>query len=157
MFENEYTMNRKLTQEYVFNVIGKKMMIIGLLIFVCGLTMYLVEKDNIGYIMLTCAFIGLFCAIASPIIMINNFENASKRLNNGKREKTHISFGNSIIMDEGKVHLEFEYSQIQKIMQTKNFIALKLGDQSAILVYKEGFTKGNKEEFMKFINSKIKE
>ena len=63
MFENEYTMNRKLTQEYVFNVIGIKMMIIGLLIFIGGLTMYIIENDNIGYVMLTCAFIGLFCCI----------------------------------------------------------------------------------------------
>ena len=106
MFENEYTMNRKLT-------------------------------------------------IASPIIMIQNFENASKRLNNGKIEKTHIVFDKNIVMDEGKVHLEFEYSQIQKVTQTKHFIALKLGDQSAILAYKDGFTKGKQEKFVEFINSKV--
>ena len=156
MFVNEYTMNRKLTQEYVFNVIGIKMMIIGLLIFIGGLTMYIIENDNIGYVMLTCAFIGLFCAIASPIIMTKNFENASKRLNNGKIEKTHILFDKNIVMNEGKVHLEFEYSQIQKIKQTKHFILLKLGEQSAILVYKDGFTKGNQEKFVEFINDKIK-
>ena len=59
-------------------------------------------------------------------------------------------------MDEGKVHLEFEYSQIKQIVETNHFIVLKLGDNSAILVFKNGFTKGNKEEFIKFIKNKIK-
>ena len=58
-------------------------------------------------------------------------------------------------MDEGKVHLEFEYSQIQKIAQTENFIVLKLGEQTAILVYKNGFISGNKNDFIECINSKI--
>ena len=55
-----------------------------------------------------------------------------------------------------KVHLEFEYSQVSKIVQTQNFIVLKLGKQSAILVYKNGFTEGSENEFIKFIEEKIK-
>lgn len=156
MFENEYTMNRALTKEYVFKIIGKRMMIIGLSIFILGIILFLSLDDGMRYVMLTCGFIGLFCAIATPIIMINNLETASKRLNNGKIEKTKVAFKDNITMDEGKVHLEFEYSQIKQIVETNHFIVLKLGDNSAILVFKDGFTKGNKEEFIKFIKSKIK-
>lgn len=59
-------------------------------------------------------------------------------------------------MDEGKVHLEFEYNQITKIVETKSFIVLRLSENSAILVLKDGFVKGTQEEFSKFINEKIK-
>ena len=118
--------------------------------------MYLIEGDSFGYVMLTCAIICLFTAIISPIIMIYNIENTSKRINNGKIEKTSVEFDNNIKMNEGKVHLEFEYSQVSKIVQTPNFIVLKLGKQSAILVCKNGFTEGSENEFMKFIEEKIK-
>ena len=151
MFKNEYTMNRKLIVEYVFKIFGTKTIIRGIFIFILGLLMYLIEGDSLGYVMLTCAIICLFTAVISPIIMIYNIENTSKRINNGKIEKTSVEFDN-----EGKVHLEFEYSQVSKIVQTQNFIVLKLGKQSAILVYKNGFTEGSENEFIKFIEEKIK-
>lgn len=155
MFENEYTMDRNLTKEYVFNVAGKRMMIMGTILFIVGIVMFLLIDDSMKYVMLTCGLIGIVSAILTPIIMVNNLETASKRLNNGKIEKTKVTFNDNIVMDEGKVHLEFEYSQIQKIVQTENFIVLKLGEQSAILVLKEGFTSGNKNDFIEFIYSKI--
>lgn len=155
MFENEYTMNKALTREYVMQVLGMKTIIPGLAIFVVGLVLFLIEKNNLGYVMLTSSLIGLFCAVVTPIMMINNLENASKRINNGNIEKTHIKFDNNIVMDEGKAHLEFEYNQIIKKVETNNFIVLKLGDSSAILVHKKGFTRGNLEEFISFISDKI--
>ena len=156
MFENEYTMNRDLTKEYVFKIIGKRVMIIGLSIFILGIVLFLIFDNGMRYVMLTCSFIRLFCAIATPITIVNNLETDSKRLNNGKIEKTKVAFKDNITMDEGKVHLEFEYSQINKIIETNNFIVLKLDKNSAILVLKQGFTKGTQEEFLKFIKNKIK-
>ena len=58
-------------------------------------------------------------------------------------------------MDEGKIHLEFDYKQIKKIVNTKNFIILKINNKSAILVLKNGFVKGNKKDFIEFIENKI--
>lgn len=58
-------------------------------------------------------------------------------------------------MNEGKIHLEFDYKQIKKIVNTKNFIILKINNKSAILVLKNGFVKGNKKDFIEFIENKI--
>ncbi len=58
-------------------------------------------------------------------------------------------------MKEGKVHLEFEYSQIKQIIETKNFIVLKTSNQTVILVLKTGFTVSKKGSFLEFINRKI--
>lgn len=46
MFENEYTMNRALTKEYVFKIIGKRMIIIGLSIFILGIILFLSFDDG---------------------------------------------------------------------------------------------------------------
>lgn len=92
----------------------------------------------------------------TPILAVKQLEETEKRLNNGIIEKTNVKFSDNIVMNEGKVHLEFEYNQITKILHTKNFIVLKTSGQSAILVLKDGFLKGTESEFLKFIGEKIK-
>lgn len=44
----------------------------------------------------------------------------------------------------------------KQILETPSFIVLKLGDNSSILVLKQGFIKGDKNSFLEFINNKIK-
>ncbi len=155
MFENEYTLNHSLIKEYVLKVIGKKSILMSVFLFVLGLIMFFVSNDHLKYSMLVCSFIGIFCAIGIPISLIKNIESSAKRLNNGKIEKTRVVFNDNITMDEGKVHLEFEYSQIEKVTETDNFVVLIIGKNASILVYKDGFTKGTKENFIVFINNKI--
>ena len=154
MFKNEYMMNKKLTVEYILKIFGTKM-IIGVLISLIGFFLYLVEKDSIRYVFLACFFVSLFSTIVLPATTVYNIENVSKKMHKGKIEKTFVEFGDNIIMNEGNVHLEFEYSQILKVTQTKNFIILNLGKNSGIIVFKNGFTKGNEKEFIKFIEEKI--
>lgn len=151
LFENEYKMETKYYKEYVYNVLCRKTIVIGFIIALIGILFFFLTSSQNSYIVLTAAIIALISAILTPIITVKQLEEAEKRLNNGNIEKTSIKFSNNIIMNEGKVHLEFEYSQITKIEDTKNFIVLKTSNQSAILVLKNGFLKGNETEFLKFI------
>lgn len=151
LFENEYKMETKYYKEYVYNVLCRKTIIMGFIIALIGILFFFLTSSQNSYIVLTAAIIALISAILTPIITVKQLEEAEKRLNNGNIEKTNIKFSNNIIMNEGKVHLEFEYSQITKIENTKNFIVLKTSNQSAILVLKNGFLKGNETEFLKFI------
>lgn len=154
LFENEYTMETKYFKEYVYNVLCKKMSISGFTVALLGLLFFCFVSSQNSNIILTAAIIALISSILAPIILVKELESAEKRLNNGTIEKTNIKFSNNIVMNEGKVHLEFEYSQITKIVHTKNFIVLKTSEQSAILVFKNGFIKGNESEFLKFIKNK---
>lgn len=156
-FENEYTMETQYFKEYVYNVLCKKAIYSGAIIGVIGILFFSLVHSEFSYITLTAAIIALLSAIFTPIVTTKELEKAEKRLNNGKIEKTKIKFSNNIVMDEGKVHLEIEYNQITKVVQTKNFIVLKTSEQSAVLVLKNGFVKGNEKEFIKFIEEKIKE
>ncbi len=155
IFKNEYTMTDKLIKEYVYQILCKKIIFMGYIIFVLGVILFFLLENEMSYIMITTGFISGICALLTPIITVKQIEENSKRLNNGKIEKTYVEFSNNIIMNEGKVHLEFEYNQINKILETKYFIVLKTSNQSAILVFKEGFTTGNKEDFLKFVNNKM--
>ena len=150
-FENEYTMSKELIKEYVHNVLNKNTIIIGMLLTLLGIMLLFVPIETIYAILV---IIGGITLMLFPMIMTSELEKASKRLNNGKIEKTNVKFGENIVMDEGKAHLEFEYSQITKILQTPNFIVLQTSRQSAILVLKNGFTKGDEKEFIKFIEEK---
>jgi len=155
LFENEYTMERKLYKEYVYNILCKKTIIIGLLVAVLGIALFICMNSERAYMVLATSIISIIVTIITPIITIKQLEETEKRLNNGKIEKTNIKFLNNIVMDEGKVHLEFEYHQIVKVVETKNFIVLGISEQSAILVFKNGFLKGNKNDFINFIEKKI--
>lgn len=156
MFKNEYTFDRKLIWEYVLKTVGIRMIVIGVLLFFAGIIMYPWYIGVMKRVVLLCSAYGLLYAIFMPMVVVRNVEASGKRLNNGKQEKTEVLFGDNIIMNEGRVHFEFEYEQIKKIRETKNLIMLGLGKSSAILVYKSGFTEGTKEDFMKFIQEKIK-
>ena len=155
IFENEYIMTKELFKEYVYNVLCKKVIILGSIISILGIIMFFVIQGRKAYEMIGMAFILGFTTLLTPIITVKQLEDTSKRLNNGKIEKTSVKFSNNIVMDEGKAHLEFEYNQINELVMTKNFIVLKISNQSAILVLKKGFVIGKEEEFLKFIKDKI--
>lgn len=155
IFQNEYTMNNKFIKEYVYQMLCKKIIFIGYLVFIIGIILFFVFDNEMSYMMLTAGCISGISALITPIINVKQIEENSKRLNNGKIEKTCVDFSNNIIMNEGKVHLEFEYNQITQMVETKNFIVLKTSSHSAILVFKEGFITGNKEDFLKFIGNNI--
>ena len=147
LFENEYKMETKYYKEYVYNVLCKKTIIMGFIIALIGILFFFLTSSQNSYIVLTAAIIAFIFAILTPIITVKQLEETEKRLNNGSIEKTNIKFSNNIVMNEGKVHLEFEYGQITQIVYTKNFIVLKTSEQSAILVLKNGFLKGMKQNF----------
>lgn len=154
LFENEYLMDKKLLKEYVYNVLCKKTIIISLITALSGILFFWFVSNRDAYIVLTVAIIASISAILLPIIAVKELEETGKRLNNGNIEKTNIKFSNNIVMNEGKAHLEFEYTQITKIIQTKNFIVLKTSENTAILVLKKGFLKGNEKDFIKFVEEK---
>lgn len=152
MFENEYLVNKKIIKEYVLNILIKKLVITEILLIICSIILYLLEGSMI---MLSISLVGLITLILFPIITVNDLMENSKRLNNGKIEKTIITFKDNIVMNEGKVHLEFEYQQIEKVIETKNIYALMISKQNAIIVLKDSFTKGKESDFVTFINNKI--
>ena len=155
LFENEYTMETKYFKEYVYNVLCKKIIVNSIWLALLGILLFILMEGTMSYMILSAMIILCIASIFTPIITVKQLEETEKRLNNGVIEKTNVKFSDNIVMDEGKVHLEFEYSQITEMVQTKNFIVLKTSEQSAILIFKNGFIKGNEQDFISFIEEKI--
>lgn len=158
MFINEYTMNKQLYKEYVYQYLRKNIIIVNLILSL-GLfveSFFVYEDLYARCICLGAGVIIILATLVDPIIVVNNFIKNSKVLGSNKIQKTSVKFDENIVIDEGKIHLEFEYSQIKKISETKNFIILKLAKTSSILVYKNGFVEGTEKEFIEFISGKIK-
>lgn len=158
MFINEYTMNKQLYKEYVYQYLRKNIIIVNLILSL-GLfveSFFVYEDLYARYICLGVGVMVIVFTLIDQIIVVNNFMKNSKVLGNNKIQKTSVKFDENIVMDEGKNRLEFEYSQIKKISETKNFIILKLAKTSSILVYKNGFVEGTEKEFIEFINGKIR-
>lgn len=155
MFENQYLMNEKLFLEYVSKSLYKKIIRLGIILFIAGVVLYYFNySSDLRYSMLALIFVGLYTALLVPVLYAKKLVEYSKKLNNGKIEKTIVKFNEKIELDEGLVHFEFDYSQVHDIMETKNFIVLRLTEYSSILVFKDGFINSNKEDFMKFIKEK---
>ena len=157
MFENEYTMSKKLIREYVNRAFGIKTSIIGITFAIIALfNVLLSENKETRFIMITLGVLMLAYPFIVNVIMVRNLEKASKLLNDGKREKTQVIFNDdNIVLNEGKVHYEFSYNGMKKVMQSKNFIIIKTNAGGAVLVHKEGFVKGDREAFLEFINKKV--
>jgi len=155
MFVNEYLMDKKLIKEYVFKVILKKVIYKFLIVILAGLLLYILSDSNLRYVMLTCSLICIIFLFLYPKVLVETIEKEAKTLHNGKIEKTIIKFDSNIIMEEGNTKFTFEYSQIKEITETPNFVVLQLGRDSAVLVYKDGFTKGKKDKFIEYIKDKI--
>ena len=87
IFQNEYTMSIKLIKEYVYQILCKKIIFIGYIIFIVGIILFFIFENEKSYIMLTAGCISGICALFTPIITVKQIEENSKRLNNGKIEK----------------------------------------------------------------------
>ena len=84
----------------MLNIPCKNIIIVEIMIIIFGLILFFLNSiSNVGLI--GKIYIA-FCMILGPIIIINNIENNSKRLNNGKIEKTIVEFDKNIIMNEEK-------------------------------------------------------
>lgn len=157
MFENQYELNKTIIKEYVYKILCKKIIFIGYLIFVLGLLIgLLIKVNNLKIAVLGISFIALFSAIFIPFKAIRDIETNTKNLHQGNFELTIIKFDDVITFDEGDTHLEFQYHDLQSLIETDNLIAIKLSFFSYIVLNKQGFVVGDLSDFLIFINMKLR-
>ncbi len=77
-----------------------------------------------------------------------------KKQNDGVQPETVVTFGDSIEIHEGMVHMTIEYRKIQKVVRLKNSYVLMNGKRTGIILNPDGFTKGTFSEFKQFLQQK---
>ncbi len=75
----------------------------------------------------------------------------AKKQNDGVPPETVITFGDTIELHEGMVHITVEYRKIVRIVQLKHSYVLMIGKRNGVMLDPNGFTKGTFEEFKQFL------
>ncbi len=157
-YKNKYYSNDTMLKEYVLKVLWKKYMIAGIIIIVVGIfkLLYDVYESNILSIgvISACIIICLITVIVSPIQMYKQLKDYEKRIHNGQKFESEITFDDKIILKEGSFNLTVEYSQITKTYNLKHSFVLMFAKNSGIMVEKNSFTNCTFDEFLDLLKAK---
>lgn len=158
-FENNYMASEEMIKEYINKIVIKKTIIFGwsvtIIGFLFGLIFLKTGDRTESIILFTITGITLFTVLLIPYMTYREFLKNENALNNGKSNETMVSFGDNIAIKEGNINLTVEYSQIIKIYNLKYSYVLKFGKNNSILVVQDKFTKGNFDDFKKFLINKV--
>ena len=78
-------------------------------------------------------------------------------IHNGIIPESIFRFGEEIVtLEEGKVFMEFDYSQIKRIYELKKLYVMMIGKQNGIILRKDSFSVGTFHKFKDFIERKCK-
>ena len=80
-----------------------------------------------------------------------------KKQNDGILPETHITFGDTIEMYEGMIHITVEYRKILRVVRLKHSYVLMIGKRNGVMLDPNGFTKGTFSEFKQFLREKCPE
>ena len=78
----------------------------------------------------------------------------SKQQNDGVLPETVITFGDTIALQEGMIHLTVEYRKITRVIRLKHSYVLMTGKRTGIILQENGFTQGTFAEFKRFLREK---
>ena len=92
----------------------------------------------------------LYVAFLPQIFVKSSFRNAKKQ-NDGVLPETVTTFGDTIEIHEGMLHMSIEYRKIVKVLHLKHSYMLMLGKRNGVMLDPNGFTKGTFEEFKQFL------
>lgn len=160
LFENKYYLDKESLTEYVKDIFCKYSRITGFLflavsMFYTYLTFTLKYKNLIMGILTILLYVISFRLIFYHTVYIKNMRKTSLALHNGIIPESIFQFTkDNIILKNGKISMEFEYSQIKKIKEYKNIYVLMIGKKNGLLLKKDSFTMGTFEEFKKFVAEK---
>ncbi|MHD0318873.1 YcxB family protein [Fusobacterium sp. THCT1E2] len=163
LFENRYYSDKKVLLEYVKDVHCKYLRIIGFFfMFIAMLYTYFIlfKMRSLHFVIAVLTiliFIVSLRLIFYHLVYLKNMKKSSLNLHNGQTPESILQFIDSnIALKEGKISMEFEYSQIKKIKEYKLAYVLMIGKRQGLILKKDSFSIGTFEEFKKFINEKIK-
>jgi len=78
----------------------------------------------------------------------------AKKQNDGVLPQTVVTFGETVEMQEGMLHISIEYRKFVRAVRLKHSYMLMLGKHNGVIIDPNGFTKGSFEEWKVFLREK---
>ena len=159
LFENSYIRNKQLAKEiYMYYYFQRKWLVVCyallLLAFLANILISIFEKTYNWSIFVFVPLFFLFqfyCYFRQVNTMVNRDSEV-----HGKEISVETIVTNEYIQNTastGAVN-KLEYYKIRSAVQTKNLILLRSKANLIYIFRKDTFTKGNKEDFISFLNGK---
>ena len=132
--------------------------IVSLLLTALGVVLAILEGTYFTLIMgIVCTALTVFIIVAIPSITAKSVYNQNKLLYKGEvmgELRLYKDYMVSVNTNAGG-ELKLQYKDIIKVKQTDTLIILLIPHKQALPIAKDGFTVGNEEMFMEFINQII--
>ncbi len=165
MFKNGYTVSRKTYDEWekLHVLRGKKDLFFKILWLVFSLLalawgIYVIRKDG-GFPwvqLLIIAFCVIRTFVAPPMRMKLWQDRMIKAAGKEAWERT-LFFGDYILMKENQRQAEFTYDKIDYVKEYDSWYAIVMKNKGIIYVSKKGFTLGNRDKFLGWLEEKRQE
>lgn len=153
LFENDYTQFSKKLKA----VKAAKAAYIVLAVFMLLLAGVMAYWEEYAQVVIFIVFAAVIVALAYsyPSILGKNLYKNTIKLQNANPIFNEIVFCENHIFDNSKnSSITFEYSQIEKIIETQNHFLLMITNSSGLIVKKDSFIQGDISQFRGFIASK---
>lgn len=139
----------------------KRLRICGIILAViCFCIAYLNIARRRGSFEILVFVVMFFFSVAIYFLHIKVSKDMMKNtlaVHNGVHTESIFRFGEEVItLEEGKIFIEFDYSQIKKIYELKKLYILMIGKQNGIIVRKDSFSVGTFHKFKEFIERKCR-
>ena len=98
-------------------------------------------------------FLYIFGAVL-PWLYARSSLKGMKRQNDGVLPETVVTFGDTIQLFEGMIHITVEYQKVIRVVRLKHSYCLMTSRTTGVIIHENAFTKGNFKAFKEFLRKK---
>ena len=148
--ELQYTITKELFKEYAYQIRYKSILIGGSIFSLSEIVLVIILKD---WLIILLSIIVFILVLSIPIIYVNGHFLVNKAYLEDYN-KSKLILDSKIIIEENNNHLEYDYSIIKNLKETKNLIVLGLPYGGALLISKEGMSLKELNSLIDFLHNK---
>ena len=148
--ELQYTITKELFKEYAYQIRYKSILIGGSIFSLSEIVLGIILKD---WLIILLSIIVFILVLSIPIIYVNGHFLVNKAYLEDYN-KSKLILDSKIIIEENNNHLEYDYSIIKNLKETKNLIVLGLPYGGSLLISKEGMSLKELNSLIDFLHNK---
>lgn len=154
-FENRYSPTEAILKIYSKEILTKRfqrqfwiLVVIFALLMIPG---FMIPDYIILALTGGCMVLSLILTLSLPHLMLRRILRTQKQVYGDKLPTTLVQLGDQIRLQEGPCDITMAYDQITEIYLLPKIIVLMSGKANGILMKRDGFTRGDVQEFPSFI------